>query len=87
MSDPYKLETILSENVLKEIKERIKKHHELYDSKISSILWEEILYKSFIKNNLKSEWNMGGHGVGTDVKCEDISISCKSGVKIGRAHV
>lgn len=84
MSDPYKLETILSENVLQEIKERIKKHHELYDSKISSILWEEILYKSFIKNNLKSEWNMGGHGVGTDVKCEDVSISCKSGVIKGK---
>ena len=34
--------------------------------------------------NLKSEWNMGGHGAGTDVKCEDISISCKSGVIKGK---
>jgi hypothetical protein len=84
MSDTYKLDIILGNNVIEEIKQRIIKHHELYDSKISSILWEEILYKSLIKNNLKSEWNMGGHGVGTDVKCEDISISCKSGVIKGK---
>jgi hypothetical protein len=48
MSDPYKLDIILANNVIEEIKHRIIKHHELYDSKISSILWEEILYKSLI---------------------------------------
>jgi hypothetical protein len=84
MVDPFKLDVLLSDSVIDEIKERIKKHHELYDNKVSSTLWEEILHKSFLKNSLKSNWNMNGHGAGTDVKCEDISISCKSGVIKGK---
>jgi len=84
MLDLFKLDILLSDSVIEEIKERIKKHHELYDNKVSSTLWEEILHKSFLKNNLKSDWNMNGHGAGTDVKCEDISISCKSGVIKGK---
>lgn len=84
MSDLFKLDVLLSENVINEIKERIRKHHELYDNKVSSTFWEEILHKSFLINNLKSSWNMNGHGAGTDVKCEDISISCKSGVIKGK---
>jgi hypothetical protein len=84
MSEELKLKEILNDSVIKEIQRRIIKHHELYDSKVSSVLWEEILYKSFITNNLKSEWNMGGHGVGTDVKCEGVSISCKSGLIKGK---
>jgi hypothetical protein len=84
MSEDLKLNILLKDSVLEEIKTRIKKHHELYDNKVSSTLWEEILHKSFKTNNLNSIWNMGGHGVGTDVKCEDISISCKSGVIKGK---
>lgn len=84
MLELFKLDILLSDSVIFEIKERIKKHHELYDNKVSSTLWEEILHKSFLKNNLKSDWNMNSHGAGTDVKCEDISISCKSGVIKGK---
>lgn len=84
MSDPFKLDVLLGDNIVAEIKDRIKKHHELYDNKVSSTLWEEILHKSFKSNGLNSIWNMGGHAAGTDVKCEDISISCKSGVIKGK---
>lgn len=84
MSEHLKLKELLSDNVIEEIQRRIIKHHELYDSKVSSVLWEEILYKSFLANGLKSEWNMGGHGAGTDVKCEGVSISCKSGIIKGK---
>lgn len=84
MSEELKLNILLNDSVIEEIKTRIKKHHELYDNKVSSTLWEEILYKSFKSNNLNTYWNMGGHGAGTDVKCENINISCKSGVIKGK---
>lgn len=84
MHNELKLDTLLSKNVLEEIKIRITKHHELYDSKISSILWEEILHKSFVKNNLNSKWSQYGHQAGTDVECEGVKISCKSGVIKGK---
>lgn len=79
-----KLKTILSLEVVQEIKNRIKKHHELYDSKVTSTLWEEILYKSFIKNNLNASWAIYGHQSGTDIECEGVKISCKSGVIKGK---
>ena len=82
MLESLKLDILLSDSIINEIKDRIKKHHELYDNKVSSILWEEILFKSFKSNNLKADGNMGGHGAGTDVKCEDISISCKSALQL-----
>lgn len=84
MNNDFKLDIILSNNVIEEIKNRIVKHHELYDSKISSTLWEEILYKSFKLNNLKCSWKMYGHQSGSDVECEDIKISCKSGIIKGK---
>lgn len=84
MTDNLKLDVLLSDNVLKEIKSRIIKHHELYDQKISSTLWEETLHKSFVSNNLKSSWKTYGHQSGTDVECEGVQISCKSGVVKGK---
>jgi hypothetical protein len=78
------IDLLLTNSVIEEIKNRISKHHELYDSKISSTLWEEILYKSFIKNNMNSTWNMYGHQSGSDVECEGKQISCKSGVIKGK---
>jgi hypothetical protein len=75
---------LLSELVLQEIKNRISKHHQLYDSKISSTLWEEILYKSFLSSGLNASWEMYGHGSGCDVVCEGVQISCKSGVIKGK---
>lgn len=84
MYENLKLDQILSNNTLEEIKKRIIKHHELYDSKITSTLWEEILHKSFISSNLNSKWKMYGHQSGCDVECENIKISCKSGVVKGK---
>jgi hypothetical protein len=79
-----KLDILLSDNILNEIRDKIKKHHELYENKVTSSNWEEILHKSFIKNNLNSSWNMNGHQSGTDVTCEGVMISCKSGVIKGK---
>ena len=79
-----KVDLLLTNSVIEEIKNRITKHHELYDSKITSTLWEEILHKSFIKNNMNSNWNMYGHQSGSDVECEGVQISCKSGIIKGK---
>jgi hypothetical protein len=79
-----KIETILTFPVIEEIKRRIVKHHELYDSKISSTLWEEILHKSFKENNMNSTWSMYGHQSGSDVECDGVKISCKSGIIKGK---
>lgn len=79
-----KVDSLLTSNVIEEIKSRITKHHELYDSKITSTLWEEILHKSFIKNSMNSTWNMYGHQSGSDVECDGTQISCKSGTIKGK---
>lgn len=70
---------LLTISVLQEIKDRINKHHELYDTKVSGELWEQILHKSFVKSNLDSSWKPSSHSIGTDIICENIKISCKSG--------
>lgn len=84
MNTVENIDKILTSNVIEEIKKRIIKHHELYDSKISSVLWEEILHKSFLKNNMNSKWSMYGHQSGTDIECDGKLISCKSGTIKGK---
>ena len=79
-----KKDLLLSENVLQEIKNRINLHHQLYDMKVSSNFWEEILHKAFLKSNINSIWNCGSHKVGTDIVAEGVNISCKSGVVLGK---
>lgn len=66
------------------ITKRIETHHTLYDTPVSGILWEEILFKSFLelKRCKPNAWSSGSHRVGADIinvkKWGD--ISCKSGV-------
>jgi hypothetical protein len=79
--DPLEnLDTILNDSVVQSIKHRITEHHKLYTQKVSGTIWEELLHRAFCDNGLKSGWKDGSHSSGADVSCEEIAISCKSGI-------
>lgn len=65
--------------MIEEIKEKLKKHHQLYRFPVKAELWEDI-YDQVI-NSGSLGWNMGGHDVGTDVisKAEGIRYQNKAG--------
>jgi len=55
---------------LKQIEEKLKLHHSLYRFPVKAELWEDIFDQSI--NGMYSNWNVGGHDVGTDVICESV---------------
>ena len=61
---------MIKPKILKKIEEKIKLHHTLYRFPVKAELWEDIFDQS-INGNI-SNWNVGGHDVGTDVICESI---------------
>lgn len=69
-----------------EIGRRINLHHELYDFKIDSLAWENILHKSLLKAGFNSEWITGSHSEGVDIYVDDIRISCKGGTVSGKRN-
>jgi hypothetical protein len=79
------MKDLLTPQIKEEIQNRINAHHTLYDTiKIDSLYWEHILAKSLQTEYSNVEWVVGSHGVGTDIICEGIKISCKGGVISGK---
>ena len=75
-----KLLNLITPVVNEEIQQRINLHHKLYENiKIDSIYWEHILCKSLMVEHDDVQWNVGSHGVGTDIVCNGTNISCKGG--------
>lgn len=77
---------MLCNDILKQIKQRIKKHHKLYDLTVKGEYWEEILAKSIIDVGGTTDWTPERtHCVGRDQTCswgeiDNKRISNKSGV-------
>jgi hypothetical protein len=77
---------MLCNEIIKQIKSRIKKHHKLYDLTIKGEYWEEILAKSIIAIGGTTDWTPERtHSVGRDQTCSwsefsDKKISNKSGI-------
>jgi hypothetical protein len=77
---------MLSNELIKQIKSRIKKHHRLYDLTIKGEYWEEIFAKSILSVGGITDWAPDrNHVVGKDQTCsfgqiDDKRISNKSGV-------
>lgn len=77
---------MLSENLIDEIRKRIKEHHLLYDLSVKGEYWEEILAKSIIAIGGITDWTAERtHTIGRDQICswnDNINkrISNKSGV-------
>jgi hypothetical protein len=62
-------EVILSDEVLSNIKEKIRTHHQLYRFPVKAELWEDIFDQCI---NPNSDWEGGGHSVGADIiACTD----------------
>lgn len=76
----------VSKELLQEISYRIGLHHELYDFKIDSLAWENILHKSFLKCGINSKWITGSHSEGVDIYVDGIRISCKGGTISGKRN-
>lgn len=88
MSEFWQTNTIVNNevcpvDVLKNIKTKIKIHHQLYQTlTIKDKYWECILAQSFIDANFTCNWNPESHVVGKDIVVEGLKherISCKSG--------
>jgi hypothetical protein len=77
---------MLCKELIKQIRQRVKKHHKLYDLSIKGDYWEEILAKSIIAIGGDTDWKAERtHCVGKDQTCswgiyKDKRISNKSGV-------
>ena len=78
---------------LKQIEEKLKLHHSLYRFPVKAELWEDIFDQSI--NGMCSNWNVGGHDVGTDVICESVGtkyqnksgdINLKKGTIVWSGH-
>lgn len=59
---------MINSKILKQIEEKIKLHHQLYRFPVKAELWEDIFDQCI--NGIDSNWNVGGHDVGTDVVSE-----------------
>jgi len=62
-----------------DLTEQFENYHSLLVSPINGINWENLLYNALIKQSDNVEWNPGSHQVGTDIRYNDIGISCKGG--------
>lgn len=86
-----KINTVLTSEVIENIQKRIKQHHELYNIKVSSTLWEETLYRACTSAKIDCQWDMESHRIGTDIVANDLKISCKTGnmlgVKVNRLEI
>jgi hypothetical protein len=75
---------ICSTDVLKNIKNRIRLHHQLYETlPIKDKYWEYTLSNSFKDANFKCKWDPDSHNAGKDITVEGLKyerISCKSGM-------
>lgn len=77
---------MLTENLIDEIRQRIREHHKLYDLSVKGEYWEEILAKSIIAIGGKTDWGAERtHTIGKDQVCSwndqiDKRVSNKSGV-------
>jgi hypothetical protein len=59
-------------DLLKKIKNKLEKHHELYRFPCKAEQWEDIFDQCI--NSSSSNWKGGGHGVGADVISENNNI-------------
>jgi hypothetical protein len=76
----------LIKNVVEEIKQRLNKHHELYEFPVKAELWENTLANSLKACGADTDWKPdGGHGSGKDmtILSSGERISCKSGQLTG----
>lgn len=77
---------MLTNELVKEIRKRIKRHHKLYDLPVKGEYWEEIFAHSIEATGGKSDWIADrSHGIGKDQTClfdnnVEKRISNKSGV-------
>ena len=59
---------MIKKDIVKKIEEKINLHHQLYRFPVKAELWEDIFDQCI--NGMDSNWNVGGHDVGTDVVSE-----------------
>lgn len=77
---------MLTKELIKEIRNRVKRHHKLYDLSVKGDYWEEILAKSIIAIGGTTDWKPERtHSIGRDQTCswseyKDKRISNKSGI-------
>lgn len=76
----------LSASLKELIQKSIIKHHEIYNIPIKAEYWEYILHNAFIEDNKTSIWDSNSHAVGTDIVCNGVNISCKSGNFTGNSY-
>lgn len=69
--------------LIESIKTKLETHHSLYDTPVSGILWEEILYKSLLGLGRcdNTSWCHNSQRTGADIIGVQVhgNISCKSG--------
>lgn len=75
--------------LIETIKNKLETHHTLYDTPVSGILWEEVLYKALLGLDRcdTTSWIHNSQRIGADILNTQVhgDISCKSGtIKNGR---
>ena len=88
-SSPIITNEICPPSVLQNIKNRIRLHHQLYETlPVKDKYWEYTLSNSFKDANFKCKWDPDSHNAGKDITVEGLKyerISCKSGmIKYGK---
>ena len=72
-------------NKLKEsLQDDFRNYHRLLTVPIRGEIWEDLLFRSLIKQSSNIEWDCGSHRVGTDIVFNGTKISCKSGQVKGK---
>ena len=83
-SSPIITNEICPPSVLQNIKNRIRLHHQLYETlPVKDKYWEYTLSNSFKDANFKCKWDPDSHDAGKDITVEGLKykrISCKSGM-------
>lgn len=59
--------------------ELFRSYHSLLTVPINGTVWENLLFNSLSKQSDDVIWNNGSHEIGTDIKFNNIRISCKGG--------
>ena len=81
---PIIINEICPPSVLQNIKNRIRLHHQLYETlPVKDKYWEYTLSNSFKDANFKCKWDPDSHDAGKDITVEGLKykrISCKSGM-------
>lgn len=67
--------------ISKSIEELILEYHKISEIELAGLYWEEIFNKSLLKENFKTDWELGSHASGKDIGIlnSPYSFSLKSG--------